>query len=330
MVELDKSKYTMEYTVVIRTLGTAGEKYQALLDSIAKQTIQPKEVIVVIPHGYDLPKEQLGYERFVRSKKGMVAQRVVGAAEVKTDYCLFADDDVCFEENFISRIFEPIAKCKASVTFPIFKEMLPMGLSVRMAMLLIGSAIPFERKQSFTSITRSGGYSYNPSSTFKGYYKAESAPGTCFFCSRDAMLAIHFEEELWLENTAYPIPEDQVMFYKFCKLGYKIIGVSDLNFIHLDAGGNSPGRFLKVAYAMACNKTIFWHRFIWATDSNILSKLLSLLCFLYCATASFLYDCTKALLSKNFDLVKSVLKGYKQAIGFIKSDEYKQIPRIKK
>ena len=43
----------LSYSVVIRTLGNTGLKYKALLDSIAKQTIQPEEIIVAIPEGYD-------------------------------------------------------------------------------------------------------------------------------------------------------------------------------------------------------------------------------------------------------------------------------------
>ena len=65
-----------DYSVTIRTLGTAEDKYQRTLDSIATQSIQPKEVIIVLANGYECPKEQLGYERFVFVDKGMVNQRV--------------------------------------------------------------------------------------------------------------------------------------------------------------------------------------------------------------------------------------------------------------
>lgn len=50
------------YSVYIRTLGKGGDKYQRLLDSIKKQTIQPLEVVVVLPYGYKKPKERLGYD----------------------------------------------------------------------------------------------------------------------------------------------------------------------------------------------------------------------------------------------------------------------------
>ena len=38
----------MNYTAVIRTLGKAGEKYQTLLESLDRQTIQPSKILVYI------------------------------------------------------------------------------------------------------------------------------------------------------------------------------------------------------------------------------------------------------------------------------------------
>lgn len=318
----------VEYSVVIRTLGTAGEKYQALLDSIAKQTIKPKEVIVVIPYGYELPKEQLGYETFVRSNKGMVVQRIVGSQMVKTEYCLFVDDDVCFESSFVEKMAEPIILKKAFVTFPIFREMLPQAITIKLITACLGTALPFESGKNFTRVTRSGGYSYNPSVYFSGCYNAETAPGTCFFCKKETMQDVRFEEEVWLERTAYPLPEDQVMFYKFHKLGFYIMGVANVNFIHLDAGRNDIGRTEKASFAMACNKTIFWHRFIWKTDHNLFSKFWSLCCFFYSVMACLIYGFIKACVSRNFSTFIYSLKGYKQAYCFLKSDEYKQIPSV--
>lgn len=50
------------YSVIIRTLVG---KYQALLDSIARQSIPPQHIYVVLAHGYAPPKEQLGIEEFL-------------------------------------------------------------------------------------------------------------------------------------------------------------------------------------------------------------------------------------------------------------------------
>lgn len=321
---------SLEYSVVIRTLGKTGEKYQSLLDSINRQTIKPKEIIVVIPYGYDLPHERLGYETFVRSDKGMVVQRIVGAKMATCQYCLFVDDDLFFDENFVKKISEPVVANKASVTFPIFRDMLPCSLSIKIKTCILGSAVPFEINHSFTKVTRFGGTSYNPAKQFNGLYSAETAPGTCFFCLKGSFLSITFEDELWLEQSQYPLPEDQVMFYKFHLLGFKILGVAPLNFVHLDAGKNSPGRSGLCSFALGCNKTIFWHRFIWSPDKNYFSKSVSLMCYSYSVVASILYSFIKGMILLDFSNFTNYIKGFRQAIHYIHSKEYKNLPKVEK
>ena len=95
--------FSSTYSIVIRTLGNTGEKYRQMLDCIAKQTITPEEVIVVIPFGYELD-HTLGYERVVRSEKGMVTQRAKGIEEAKSEYILVLDDDLSFPNDFAERM----------------------------------------------------------------------------------------------------------------------------------------------------------------------------------------------------------------------------------
>ena len=45
----------INYCAVIRTLGRAGAKYQALLDSLVRQTLQPSRILVYLAEGYDAP-----------------------------------------------------------------------------------------------------------------------------------------------------------------------------------------------------------------------------------------------------------------------------------
>ena len=84
----------MQYTVAIRTLGTAGEKYQRLLNSLVAQTVQPASILVYIAEGYPIPTETIGIEQYIYVKKGMVAQRALSYDEIETEYILFLDDDV--------------------------------------------------------------------------------------------------------------------------------------------------------------------------------------------------------------------------------------------
>ena len=65
---------SLDFSIAIRTLGKAGEKYKKLLESIRNSQVQPKKVIVVLPEGYTLPEERLGWESFVFSPKSMILQ----------------------------------------------------------------------------------------------------------------------------------------------------------------------------------------------------------------------------------------------------------------
>lgn len=58
-----------KYTIAIRTLGKAGEKYQRLLNSIQNSRILPEKVVVVLPEGYEIPSERMGWETFVYAPK---------------------------------------------------------------------------------------------------------------------------------------------------------------------------------------------------------------------------------------------------------------------
>ena len=316
-----------EYTIYIRTLGTAGEKYQALLNAIGKQTIRPQRVVVVIPYGYELPKERLGYEEFLRSDKGMITQRIAGVSECKTEYALFLDDDLDFGQDFVEILAQPLIEGCADVVFPIEKVTGYQSLVKDLFSAITASAIPVVNSAYFTKVTRFGGFRYNKKPN-NGFYKAETGQGTAFLCRTNVMQNIRFDEELWLQNTAYPLPEDQVMYYKMVKRGYHILATQNVLFAHLDAGGSSVGRREKAVLAMACNKTIFWHRFIYLPDKNVFSRILSIFCYGYYVITSIMLSILRALFKGNLTVVKCLLRGYSQGIVFLNSEEYKKLPKI--
>ena len=107
-----------EYTAVIRTLGTAGDKYQRLLTSLMEQTIKPTAIIVYIAEGYNIPKETVGVEQYVYVKKGMVAQRALPYSEVKTEWMLMLDDDLYLEPASVERMMKHLDREKADAISP--------------------------------------------------------------------------------------------------------------------------------------------------------------------------------------------------------------------
>ena len=319
-----------EYSIVIRTLGTAGCKYKALLDSICKQSFPPKEIIVVIPHGYELPSERLGYENFVRSEKGMVIQRTVGLDAMSTDLGLFLDDDLSFDSEFAKTLIDSIEKYQADVVFPILPDLLPSTLKQKLFSFITLAAIPFKSKKWYTKIYRNGSYGYCCGELTEASYNAMTAPGACFLARKKSFESISFEDERWLEKTHYALPDDQVMFYKFYLCNKTVKGITTCNYIHLDAGGQSNDRAKIAAYSLAKNKMIFWHRFIYLIDMSKISRCISLVCYVFTLCFKVLILIICSVLGKNhYQKAKEAIKGIIDGYKFLKTSDYKQLQKVK-
>ena len=313
----------MEYSIVIRTLGKAGTKYLTMLQCIEKLESKPKEVIVVIPKGYDLPKERLGYERFVRSEKGMVKQRCKGAEVVTSEYILFLDDDLAFPRDFVEELKKPLEEGVADVSFPPLLDLLPQGKNVISA-CIAGSAIPmiFGRKEYYLKILRTGGYSYNNKilSSKRKYFYAQTAPGACLFIKTEVFKRVHFEEEEWLEKYGYAMGEDQVLFYKLCIYGYKTVCVTNLKLEHLDAGTSTGGTVERTAFGAGWFKSVFWKRFIYDREKNRVLKVVDKIAFFYCFYSYVIVNKLKALKNKDQKrYIDALLAGRSAAQQFLKN-----------
>ena len=324
----------MGYSIVIRTLGKAGEKYQIMLQCIENLQEKPEEVLVVIPKGYELTEERLGYEKFIRSEKGMVRQRCEGARFVQSEYILFLDDDLAFPCDFIEELKKPLDMGIADVSFPILPELLPQGKSA-VSSCLAGSAIPmvFEKDKYYIKILRTGGYSYNKRilDSEQKYFYAQSAPGACLLIRTAIFNNIHFEEEEWLEKYGYAMGEDQVLFYKLYIRGYKVVCVSDLKLEHLDAGTSTGGDSEKSAFGSGWFKYIFWRRFIYDIEQNIWLRIIDRIAFGYCFNSYIIVNKIKTIKNKEkARYLKALLEGGRVAKEFLCSDEYAKIPVLYK
>lgn len=325
----------LEYSAVIRTLGLAGDKYMRLLKSLDNQTIKPKEILVVLAEGYDLPPERLGYERYVFSKKGIVSQRSLGAIEATSEYCLFLDDDLEFEDTMVERMFEPIIAKKADITFPIIPEMVPRTSSKTFCLYaMTATAVPmlFNKEGHYTRITSSGGWSYNENIDFSkdALYEAQTAPGACYLVKTEYARKIRFEEECWLELASFSLPDDQINFYKYYKLGYKIMGLSNIHILHLDGGGTNYVRKQKAAYALAKHHVIFWHRFVFKPSHNVLYKLMSALALGYWMLSfSLLYFIVNLLLLR-FKIIAKHFSGLYDGVAYLFNKDYRRLPIVRK
>lgn len=316
----------MNYSVVIRTLGTAGEKYQKLLNSLNNQTISPSKIIVYIAEGFSLPKETIGKEHYVYVKKGMVAQRALRYDEVTTEYILFLDDDLVFPPDTVERMFALLKENQADVISPdIFPNaMRPLKYEV---MMTLAGRMRARRGDAVWGykVMKTGGYSYNKEPR-KEVYLSQTNAGACFLCRKEVFLKINFEEELWMDTMAYALGDDQVMFYKMYLNGFKILTWYGHRFVHLDAGHNlSSEKEQMRLYGDLYFKNVFWHRFIFSPEYRTHLKLWSAFCLLY----STLFAVIISLIKFNVPTLRVKCRAIRDAWLFINSKEYRILPPVR-
>lgn len=301
----------MEYTVVIRTLGTAGECYQQTLNSLLEQTIKPTGIIVYIADGYVIPKETIGIEQYVYVKKGMVAQRALPYNEVNTDYMLFLDDDVYLPPTGVETLYNEMIEHKAQVISPCTFSNHKVSWKSKIVQSLMGKEVTRLWGDRWAyKVLRTGGFSYN-NNPVKPVYESTTNAGPCFFCKKSDFLKIRYEEEIWLDETPYALPDDQVMFYKMHLYGLKVLTSFDSGIVHLDAGSTmlvSNDKLLKVIYSEFRNKTIFWYKYLYTQEKNVLMKFWCLLCFGYMLAVQYLRSLVKLFKGKKAE-VEAFRKG---------------------
>ncbi len=308
----------MEYTVVIRTLGKGGEYYQKTLDSLIQQSIPPSAIIVYIAEGYALPTETVHREQYVYVKKGMVAQRALQYKEVKTEYILFLDDDVYLPSTSVETLCHELQQYKGDVISPYvfynhkksIKEKIRLAFFGREVCRLFGSRWGLK-------VLSTAGFSYinHPE---KAVYESQTNAGPCFLCRKRDFLKIKYEDELWLDETPYAFPDDQVMFYKMYLSGLKILTSYDSGIVHLDAGSStgSVDRTCKVIYSEYRNKLIFWYRFLYSNERNYLLKFWKIACIAYIYGLQSLNAGYKLIRGKREE-ANAFFRGAKDALNFI-------------
>ncbi len=316
----------MEYTVVIRTLGKAGEKYQTLLDSLNKQTVQPSKILVYIAEGYSIPKETIGKEQYIYVKKGMVAQRALPYDEVDTEYILFLDDDVYLPETAVAQLYQYLVDNDADVISPDVFPNAERSLLGKWMMRLSGRMV--DRKDDGKwgyKVMHNSGYSYNANPK-SGVYLSQTNAGPCFFCKKEDFLKIRFEEELWMDEVKYALGDDQVMFYKMYCVGLKQLTWFHSGIKHLDAGTTmmSEEKERMLIYSDFRFKTIFWHRFIYLPEVSFFKRIWDIVCISYI----LLFSLIISLFKGRVDILKIKSKAIIESIIYLKSEAYKQLPKI--
>lgn len=322
---------SIDYSVIIRTTGKAGAKYARLLESIEGLIPRPREVIVVLPDGYDRPPERLGWETFYFCPKGMVTQRLYGIQMCRTPYALISDDDIAFGPDFVQQLYQPVKSGEFGLSAgPLLEFFPPKGLQT-LFWALGAAAVPARHPDArYTSMLRSTGYVYNRNIdlTQTRIYEAQSAAWTCFFADIEKLRSIHMEDELWLDRLGYSAHDDTVMFYKAWLRGNKTAIVSTAAYQHLDGKTSTKGRPVQVKRSMGFTRAVLWHRFFYL-QSRGPEKLWAVLCFAYRTVFQSLTDLVRCIAGKRpFAEVKAYIEGTAVGLNWVKTDEYQGMPPL--
>lgn len=316
------------YTAVIRTLGTAGEKYRTLLESLAKQTIRPAKILVYIAEGYPIPQQTIGCEQYVYVRKGMVAQRALPYVEAETEYLLMLDDDLYLPESAVETMFRYLTEMQADVISPDVFPNAERPLSGKLMMAISGRMLARRNDGRWGyKVMRNAGYSYNTAPE-PGVYWSQTNAGACFLCRKTDFLKIHFDEEQWMDRLKYALGDDQVMFYKMYLSGLKLLTWYHNGVRHLDAASatRDEEKERNRIYADFRFKTIFWHRFIYLPDTSRLGRLWSTVCMGYTLGFTLLVS----LLKGKFGIMTLKWRAIRNGVRFIRSDAYRQLPPVVK
>lgn len=316
----------MTYSVAIRTLGTAGEKYLKELQSVDKQTIQPEHIFVYIPHGYDLPKETIGKEEYIRCDKGMITQRSLPFDEITSDYILFLDDDIYLPEDCVEKLFAGIEEYGADAisadAYSNHQESWGQKLK-----FIAGGTYPHFKQDLAFHIRRCGHYSYN-NNPRKTVLPSESASFALCLIKKEVYKAIHFEDERWMEGFRYCQGDDQLFYYKLFLYGYKLLVHYDTGMIHLDAGAghiNNPEERNRVYSVL---RYIMWYRTMIDIKQSVKNRCYNSLCFYASLISKTPLSIFYALTQRRFYFISNIARGVIDGRRFLRTDAYKLMPKF--
>lgn len=314
------------YSVAIRTLGTAGTKYQETLNSIARQSVSPEKIYVYIPYGYELPVETIGVEEYIRCDKGMVTQRSLPFDEITSEYILFLDDDLSFEAEFVKKLFDGLIAMNGDCISPDIYRCHENKLIIKIRDYLGGTKIHFKKDWSFI-IRKDSHYSYN-NNPQQSVLLSQSGAGACFLCKKSAYKAIHFEDERWMETYPYACGDDQVFFYKLYLYGFKVLTAFNTSIRHLDAGAGHLKDKSKFRYFYSFLDYIVWKRTVYEVEESPMVRMWDTwLYYIVLPTRALPITIARIIKERSAKSVLIYYQSIRDARKFTRSDAYKTIPR---
>lgn len=302
----------MEYSVTIRTV--APNPYtDRLLESLMEQSFKPAEIDIVLPHNAkpnDLWIAMYPNIRFIRSNKGMIAQRATGIKEARFKYLLLLDDDIVFtKSDAIERLFSEMLQHGAVMALPYSPDAFPKG-KTRFMHHLFGMAVPTSKR--YLSYTPGGGYYYPKKPTFEQPYQVEGGRGCCIASDRDFLLKYGLFGDPELERISYALREDGAFVADIARHGGKAILVGNVSYEHLGVERKVNYKRLYHNYeASVFNNYLFWRKYV---KIRYRKPILSQIAFGWHVTGIFAFALLVGLKYKSFQPILGALRGLMKTV----------------
>lgn len=320
----------MTYSIAIRTLGIAGNKYREELLSIHRQTIMPEKIIVYIAEGYKIPDFRVGIEEYVYVPKGMVSQRALSYKEIKSDCILLLDDDVLLAPNSAEKLLNAMvdncADCVGADTF----QNQDMSIGQKIYAFITNLVYPHYDKKWAFKIHRNGSFSYLWRAPEQGeeIVCTQYVAGPCAMWRKDVIKWLHWEDEMWMDKMGFAYMDDTVESYKLYVNGGKIYLHYNTGVLNLNAKTASsvyrstPTMF----YVRMRSGFCVWWRTIYAVEKQLIAKLFLIVAYTIKVMWLIVVNCLAGLVYLNFAIPVYCIKGLIDGWRFVHSREYSNIP----
>lgn len=229
---------TAKYSVAIRTLATNHQLLRHELECVFAQSSPPTDVFIYIAQGYNAPPFRVAGEQYITVPKGMVSQRALPYDEVKTPYLLMLDDDVSLAPDACKKMLEIIDNnnldCVVADVFMNHKMSVPDKIK---AFVTAGTR-PLYGQQKAIKVFCSGAFGYI-NSPKRDWYPTESGGGPAAMWRTQAWKQIDAQGEKWLDSLGFAYGDDQIIFNKAHKRGFRMAMAFNTGFTHCDGQSSS-------------------------------------------------------------------------------------------
>lgn len=265
-------------------------------------------------------------EIYVEVKKGMVSQRALDYSDIDSDLILMLDDDVELAENSVEIMTKQLimhdADCVAADTFQNHQ----MSGESKIWALMTNFVSQRNRSDWAFKLHRNGSFSYISNPT-EDCYPSQSAAGPASLWRKDAFLNLDYKSELWMDQFDFAYGDDELIFYKLFINGGRLFVSFTSGVKNLDAKSASSVFNVdpKKCYIRAKSNYIRWYRMLYETKLKKNERYVTAILFGVKAVWGALLHIPLSIAKLSLSPIHLYVKGMKDGIAFVKSDEYKTL-----